>query len=53
MDFVSRKENVGIREAALLIQEWFNVVPQDDGSSFSRNGRVYHRNGYQNAAEAY
>jgi DNA primase len=25
VDFVSRKEGVGIREAALLIQEWFNV----------------------------
>jgi DNA primase len=25
VDFVSRKERIGIRDAALLIQEWFNV----------------------------
>ncbi len=33
IDFVSRKEGVGIREAALLIQEWFRLQPL-------RNGRL-------------
>jgi DNA primase len=27
IDFVSRKEGVGIREAGLLIQQWFGVAP--------------------------
>ena len=27
IDFVSRKEGIGIRDAALLIQEWFSVRP--------------------------
>src|SRR5437867_3519025 len=27
IDFVSRKEGIGIRDAALLIQEWFDVRP--------------------------
>jgi DNA primase len=27
VDFVSRKEGLGIRDAALLIQDWFNVQP--------------------------
>src|SRR5207249_2038136 len=27
VDFVSRRERIGIREAALLIQEWFGLTP--------------------------
>jgi DNA primase len=27
IDFVSRKEGIGIRDAGLLIQDWFNVPP--------------------------
>ena len=38
IDFVSRMENVGIGEAALLIQDWFNVAPQDGGTPFGGNG---------------
>ncbi len=41
IDFVSRKENVGIREAALLIQDWFNVGPLDARKPCSRNGNGY------------
>lgn len=36
IDFVSRKEGVGIREAALLIQDWFNVQSNDHPG---RNGQ--------------
>ena len=39
IDFVSRKEGVGIREAALLIQDWFHV--QSNGRS--GNGRNGHK----------
>jgi DNA primase len=31
VDFVSRKEGIGIRDAALLIQDWFNVQPSRNG----------------------
>src|SRR5262245_28546754 len=34
VDFVSRKEEVGIRDAALLIQDWFQVQCTDN----ARNG---------------
>ena len=37
VDFVSRKERIGIRDAALLIQDWFNVQPDASGNS-ARNG---------------
>ena len=30
VDFVSRKEGIGIREAALRLQDWFNLNPDDD-----------------------
>ena len=30
VDFVSRKEGIGIREAGLLLQDWFNLKPDDD-----------------------
>lgn len=30
LDFVSRKEGVGIREAASLIAEWFNILPASE-----------------------
>ena len=30
IDFVSRKESVSVREAALLIQEWFGVQPPSE-----------------------
>jgi DNA primase len=30
VDFVSRKEGIGIRDAALLLQDWFNLNPDDD-----------------------
>lgn len=33
IDFVSRKEGVGIREAALLIQRWFNIQPAGGNNS--------------------
>jgi DNA primase len=32
VDFVSRKEGIGIRDAALLIQEWFQVQPGGNGN---------------------
>jgi DNA primase len=32
IDFVSRKEGVGVREAGLLIQDWFGVPPSDPGA---------------------
>ncbi len=32
IDFVSRKEGIGIREAALLIQDWFGVKPASNAS---------------------
>ena len=38
IDFVSRKEAVGIRDAALLIQDWFRVEPLN-GDSTGRNGQ--------------
>lgn len=37
VDFVSRKEGVGIRDAALLIQDWFQVQPGGSGNN-GRNG---------------
>ena len=37
VDFVSRKEGVGIRDAALLIQDWFNVPSHGIGNN-GRNG---------------
>jgi DNA primase len=37
IDFVSRKEGVGIREAALQIQDWFNVQPPNGNSSQLRD----------------
>ena len=30
VDFVSRKEGIGIREAGLLLQDWFHLNPDDD-----------------------
>jgi DNA primase len=30
VDFVSRKEGIGIREAGLLLQDWFGLNPDDD-----------------------
>jgi len=33
VDFVSHKERIGIREAALLIQDWFNVQPRVSGTN--------------------
>lgn len=38
IDFVSRKEAVGIREAALLIQDWFDVHPRN-GEGAGPNGQ--------------
>lgn len=38
IDFVSRKEAVGIREAALLIQDWFGVQPHN-GEGAGPNGQ--------------
>jgi len=37
VDFVSRKEGIGIRDAALLIQDWFRVQPGVSGND-GRNG---------------
>ena len=37
IDFVSRKEGVGIRDAALLIQDWFKVQPNGSNGN-GRNG---------------
>ncbi len=39
VDFVSRKEGVGIRDAALLLQDWFKVLPDANG----HNGRNGHK----------
>jgi len=37
VDFVSRKEGIGIRDAALLIQDWFKVQPNGSNGN-GRNG---------------
>jgi DNA primase len=37
VDFVSRKEGLGIRDAALLIQDWFNVQPPNGNGSQLRD----------------
>ncbi|MDA1277529.1 MAG: CHC2 zinc finger domain-containing protein [Verrucomicrobia bacterium] len=42
VDFVSRKEGIGIREAALLIQDWFPI--QSNGTDFSQKNGT--RNGH-------
>jgi DNA primase len=39
VDFVSRKEGIGIRDAALLIQDWFNVQPIGNGHSGGNGGK--------------
>ena len=39
IDFVSRKERIGIREAALLIQDWFGVQPNGSNGGQSRTPR--------------
>jgi len=36
VDFVSRKEGIGIRDAALLIQDWFHVEPSQNGNGHSK-----------------
>jgi DNA primase len=36
IDFVSRMERVGVREAGLLLQEWFNLKPGDGHEAASR-----------------
>jgi len=41
VDFVSRMEKVGIRDAALLLQDWFNVQPNGDNGHW-RNGSKPH-----------
>ncbi len=38
IDFVSRKEAVGIRDAALLIQDWFGLDPRN-GDGAGHNGK--------------
>jgi DNA primase len=48
VDFVSRKEGIGIRDAALLIQDWFKVQP---GAS-DNNGRNGHKPPYAVSAAA-
>lgn len=37
IDFVSRKEGIAIRDAALLIQDWFNVQPSHNGNGHTAN----------------
>jgi len=37
IDFVSRKEGIGIRDAALLIQSWFNVRGNKHGGPVGHN----------------
>lgn len=44
VDFVSRKEGLGIRDAALLIQDWFNVQP-GNGKPIAPNGASRSREG--------
>ena len=39
VDFVSRMEGIGIREAGLLLQDWFNLHP-DDGSQAASQSAV-------------
>jgi len=36
IDFVSRKEGVGIRDAALLLQDWFRVTDDGNGQGVRR-----------------
>jgi DNA primase len=43
VDFVSRRERVGIREAALLIQDWFGLKPYSDASQQQRRGSTTDR----------
>lgn len=37
IDFVSQKEAIGIRDAALLIQDWFNIQPPNGNGSQLRD----------------
>lgn len=45
VDFVSRKEGVGIREAGLLIQNWFGVLGSWNGSNRVATPEARHPNG--------